>query len=289
MATSQLRHTAETCDGAFRRRLDHAADAVFLLDERGTVTYANQAATGLLGFPAAELLGRSPFDFVHPDDLSRAHDLFAQLLHHRERPLAGVVRCRHGDGGYRAIEVIGVNRQRDPEVGAIVAHARDVTAREHALSRLDQSEDRYRALVEQLPWVAYTATLDEPNAVLYVSPQIKALLGYTPEEFRRNEGIWPEGIHPEDRGRVLAELRTCRATGRPFASEYRFLRRDGHTVWLRDEGTVVPGATGQPLCLHGVMQDITDRKHAERQLAEAQALAHVGSWEWDLVADRITW
>jgi PAS domain S-box-containing protein len=286
---SQLRPTPETRDGALRRRLDHAADAVFLLDERGTVTYANQAATGLLGFPAAELLGRSPFDFAHPDDQSGAHALFAQLRQNWERPLSGVVRCRHGDGGYRDIEVIAVNRQRDPDVGAIVAHARDVTARAHALSRLEQSEDRYRALVEQLPCVAYTATLDEPTAVLYVSPQIEALLGYTPEEFRRNEGIWPEGIHREDCERVLAELRACRATGRPFASEYRFLRRDGRAVWLRDEGTVVPGTTGQPLCLHGVMQDITDRKRAERQLADAQALARVGSWEWDIVADRVTW
>jgi PAS domain S-box-containing protein len=60
-------------------------------------------------------------------------------------------------------------------------------------------------------------------------------------------------------------------------------------VWLRDDGAVVRGNNGQPLTIHGVIQDITDRKGAERQLAEAQALAHVGSWEWDLVADRITW
>ncbi len=173
----------------------------------------------------------------------------------------------------------------DPVDGAV----RRLLDHTGARSRLDQSEDRYRALIEQLPVVAYTATLDEPRVLLYVSPQIEALLGYTPEEFRRSDGIWPEGIHPEDRERVVAELRACRATGRPFASEYRFQRRDGHVVWLRDEGTVVPGAMGQPLCLYGVMQDVTDRMQVQRQLADAQALAHIGSWDWDLIADRLSW
>jgi PAS domain S-box-containing protein len=153
----------------------------------------------------------------------------------------------------------------------------------------EESEARYRALVEQLPVVAYTATLDEPSDFLYVSPQIEALLGYTPEDFLRKEGIWPDGIHLEDRPRVLSELRACRATGRRFASEYRFLRRDGSVVWLRDEGTVSRGSTGDPLLLHGVMQDVTERKRAERQLADAQAVAHIGSWEWDLISERLTW
>lgn len=164
-----------------------------------------------------------------------------------------------------------------------------LTDTERARSRLEESEARYRALIEQLPVVAYSATLDEPSVLLYVSPQIESLLGYTPDECRRNDGIWPARIHAEDRARVLAELRSCAATGEPFASEYRFLRRDGRTVWLRDQGTVVHDTNGIPLTLQGVMQDISERKRVERQLADAQALAQVGSWEWDLVADRFTW
>jgi PAS domain S-box-containing protein len=160
---------------------------------------------------------------------------------------------------------------------------------ERARSLLEESEARYRALIEQLPVVAYSATLDEPSALLYVSPQIEALLGYTPDEFRGNNGIWPDRIHADDRARVLAELRSCALTGQPFASEYRFLRRDGRVVWLRDDGAVARGTNEHPLTIHGVMLDITERKRAQRQFAEAQALAHVGTWEWDLVADRITW
>lgn len=160
---------------------------------------------------------------------------------------------------------------------------------ERARCLLEESEARYRALVEHLPVVTYTATLDEPSSVLYVSPRIEVLLGYTPDEYRRNKGIWPDRIHEDDRARVVAKLHACRTAALPLATEYRFLRRDGRTVWVRDEATVVRDTAGQPLCIQGVMQDITDRKRAERQLAEAQALTHVGSWEWDLIADRITW
>ena len=71
----------------------------------------------------------------------------------------------------------------------------------------------------------------------------------------------------EDRPRVLAKLRACRTAALPFTSEYRFLRRDGRIVWLREEATVVRDNRGQPLCLQGVIQDITDRKVAEQRLA----------------------
>src|SRR3979490_2046636 len=86
---------------------------------------------------------------------------------------------------------------------------------ERARSLLEESEARYRALIAQLPVVAYSATLDEPSTLLYVSPQIEALLGYTPDEFRRNDEIWPDRIHAGDEARVLAELRPCALTGEP--------------------------------------------------------------------------
>ena len=100
-----------------------------------------------------------------------------------------------------------------------------LTETERARSRLDESEARYSALVEQRPLVAYSAILDEPSIVLYVSPPIESLLGYTPDECRRNDGIWPDRIHVEDRARALSDLRSCAATAESFASGYRFVRR----------------------------------------------------------------
>ncbi|HZI22247.1 MAG TPA: PAS domain S-box protein, partial [Gemmatimonadales bacterium] len=81
----------------------------------------------------------------------------------------------------------------------------------------------------------------------------------------------------------------CRATGRPFVAEYRAHHREGRLVWIRDEARVVRADTGEPLCLQGVMQDVTDRRRVEGQLADGQALARVGTWEWDVVADRLMW
>lgn len=127
------------------------------------------------------------------------------------------------------------------------------------------SEARYKGLVEQIPAIMYTASLDGDGATSYISPQIEGILGYTPSECREDPGWWREKLHPEDRERVLAEIEACRAGLKPLVCEYRMIARNGRVVWLRDEGMVLRDNAGHPLCLQGIMVDITDRKLAEGQ------------------------
>jgi len=131
---------------------------------------------------------------------------------------------------------------------------------------LRRPEARYRSLVEQIPAVTYIEALDEgepEHKLLYVSPQIEAVLGYSPGEWLENNDLWGELIHPEDRDRVLAEDRRTEVTGEPFKIEYRMLTRDGRVVWVRNEVVLVSDAEGQPFFWQGVMYDLTDRKRAE--------------------------
>jgi PAS domain S-box-containing protein len=100
-----------------------------------------------------------------------------------------------------------------------------------------ESESRYRALVERIPLVTYTAAPDEISSTLYVSPQIEQLLGFSPEDFLADPELFAMQIHPEDRERVLEEIQRSHASGQPFRSEYRMLRRDGRVVWVHDEAS----------------------------------------------------
>src|SRR5262249_35765658 len=78
-------------------------------------------------------------------------------------------------------------------------------------------------------------------------------------------------LHPDDKDRWHTEFaRTC-ATGEPFRSEYRFIARDGHVVWIRGEARVVRDEHGQPAFLQGVAFDITEQKKAEETLRRSQA------------------
>jgi PAS domain S-box-containing protein len=147
----------------------------------------------------------------------------------------------------------------------------------------------YRTLIEQLPLVTYTVTFEEPKRVLFVSPQVTTVLGYTPEEYRVNDGIWPDRIDARDRAYVQASLNRSRTTGEPLVCDYRFRHRDGRLLWIHDEATIVRDARDRPLSMQGIMQDVSTHRRIEQQLSEAQSVAGIGSWEWDVTTNEVTW
>lgn len=130
-----------------------------------------------------------------------------------------------------------------------------------------QAENRYRILVEQIPAVTYMLALDEVNSMLFISPQIEQMLGFSLAEWLDDSRLWHKQLHPDDCNRVLAELAHSQASGKPFRSEYRLLSKDGQVVWVNNEARVVQD--GQLKLLQGVMLNISDRKQVEEALGES--------------------
>lgn len=123
--------------------------------------------------------------------------------------------------------------------------------------------DIYKSLVEQLPAITYVAALDANSTTLYISPQVKTLLGISQAEHISDPDTWSKLIHPEDQVRVMEELERCHATHSPFVCEYRMRSADGRWVWFRDEAVIVFGKDGSATHLQGVMLDITLQKEAQ--------------------------
>ena len=141
----------------------------------------------------------------------------------------------------------------------------------------DLASVRYRHLVEQIPAVVFTATLDAGLQDIYVSPQIEEMLGYTQQEWMTSPVLWYDRLHPDDRATLDAEFARGRETGGPFRADCRFLARDESVVWMHGEARLIAGdAPGSPLVLQGVAFDITEIKRAEQlvrdTLAEKEAL-----------------
>ena len=145
-----------------------------------------------------------------------------------------------------------------------------ITKHNQAEEKLQRAEARYRALVEQIPAITYTAALDEASTTFCISPQTKSILAFSPEDYRADPDIWRKRLHPADRDRVIADMKQSRAHNRPFKSEYRMIARDGRVIWFRDEAVVVQDSTGIPLLLQGVMFDLTERKQAEDAVRESE-------------------
>src|SRR3954454_3744860 len=155
--------------------------------------------------------------------------------------------------------------------------------------------ESYRTLVERIPGIVYTAEAGEAGQWTYASPQIHSILGYTTEEWCADATLWFRCLHPADRERALKDETRSRETGEPLNSEYRMIARDGRVIWFHDQAASVADEHDGAPVLQGVMLDITDRKHAEArvresraQLAEAQRLAQMGSWEFDLLTHEVT-
>jgi diguanylate cyclase (GGDEF)-like protein/PAS domain S-box-containing protein len=254
----------------YRHLTQNSSDLVTLMEATGIVRYQSPALERMLGYSPSELLGKNAFDYVHPDDLDRVRAIYAEgLKDPYARPVAEL-RFRHRDGSWRWLEAVGTNLTDEPGVNSYVVNSRDITGRKEAEERLKEAEKQYRTLVERIPAITYMQEIGRHSESVYVSPQVTDIVGYTPEECTANPNLWIDMLHPDDKESVLAEDERTNRTGEPFVMEYRQFAKDGHLVWIRDEATLVRGEEGLPLYWLGVQVDITERKQAEKALADAE-------------------
>ncbi|HSB78828.1 MAG TPA: PAS domain S-box protein [Candidatus Methylomirabilis sp.] len=132
----------------FRALIENSSDGIVLLNATGVYTYASPSTTRMLGYPPEELVGRSAFEIIHPDDRERAMARTVESLRNPGAIIRAEVRIRHRDGSWRWIEAVVSNLLADPSVQAIVKNYRDVTQRkrdEEALrSAHTELEERVR-------------------------------------------------------------------------------------------------------------------------------------------------
>ena len=144
----------------------------------------------------------------------------------------------------------------------------DITERKKIEEQLRAQEQMYRELVQTTSAIMWRG---DPGtfAFTYVSPQVEALLGYTPEEWMADPDFWIEHIHPEDRDWAPAYCQQATQEQRRHSFDYRMIAADGRTVWLRDIVNVVT-EDGQATELVGVMIDVTELKETEQALRESE-------------------
>ncbi len=171
-------------------------------------------------------------------------------------------------------------RDREGNVDGVVGTYEDITERKEAEQTLQSSEEKFRALAENIHEVFWmmSPTADE---VLYVSPAYELVWGRKREILYQNSMAWVEAIHPEDLERAHA-IFARQLQGERIESEYRIRTPEGEEKWISDRAFPVRDKDGQIIRVVGIAEEITARKRAEKELRLTQfSLEHASdAIEW---------
>jgi len=252
--------------------IEHSSDAIALVDEAGTVLYANPAAARMLGLQIADIVNASMFRRVHEDDMAALRAGFEHSLKQPRKPVSNAYRLQHSDGSWRHIESVSVNRLDDPSIRGIIVNYRDVTESKRAVEALREGEARYRQLTEQATDIIYNCDLE--GRFTFVNPTATRLMKYTEKELLGRHFLT---LIRDDFKQRVAEFYERQRTQYIRATYFEFpaIARDGTEVWVGQSVQIVE-EQGLPVGVQAIARDITQRLALEDQLRQAQKMEAIG-------------
>jgi PAS domain S-box-containing protein len=144
----------------FRALIENSSDAISLLDPEGNITYASASTARVLGFQPQELVGRSVFALVHPDDLETVQGTLEEVRTSPRTPVPVRARVSGKDTQWRWVEGTFTNLVDDPDVGAIVVNYRNITKQKDAEEQQKKDAEELARYNAELESFAYAATHD---------------------------------------------------------------------------------------------------------------------------------
>ncbi len=252
--------TEGSLDAAFLARsiepgslLEATPECLVVAARDGQIVYANRNAEALTGFTRHELVGKHIEMLVGANVLTASDGARIDAV------------CRTAAGATLTVDVhVGVIE--GPE-RLLVVTLRDSTELQQGRESLFEAEAKYRSLVEHIPAVVYLDPVDEDSLSIYVSPQVRDLIGIEPEAWLTDHYAWRAHVHPEDVDRAFAEYQEAYGAHLPLNHEYRMVHEDGTIKWVLEQAFPIDDEDGNPWLIQGVIFDITSRKAAEEQVS----------------------
>jgi len=280
-------------EARYRRIIETTNEGVWLVDSKVHTSYVNQQMAKMLGHEPGEMVGRSVFDFYFPEDFEHKK----QALKRRQQGLREQIeeRLRRSDGSELWVRMAVTPLIKDNgEFDGALAMVSDITERKRQEAILRESEERLRVAAEVGRMYAWE--WDPATDSVLRSAECADILGLSDAA---GEGIakdYLSSIHPDDRAELWSLVDALTPEHPVYRTQYRRFRPDGALLWLEESGCATFGRDGKMVRLVGMTADITERKRAEealreseKNLAAAQARAHLGSWVETLTDHKLIW
>lgn len=253
------------------RVLETVEDGIYIVDRTGKMTFINKATERIIGITRDQILGaqyndaRWQMTTLDGKPFPEAQQPFTQIMATGE-PVYDVEQSILRADGTRVTVSINAAplHDADGKVVGEVASMTDITARKQAENQLRESE----RLLRQAQQIAHVGSWrwDFETGHLEWSEEMYRIYGMEHADLTHDiRQVIEQTVHPDDRARVH-QATDKSLNGHAAPLEYRVVHRDGQerTVWT--EGEIVRDASGTPLGMVGIVQDITERKHAEAEL-----------------------
>lgn len=268
----------------FRTLLETASDGVHILNQDGKLLMCSPSFAQMLGYSLEEMSGLSVADWDVVKQTEKIGSIIRGLL---RSPRIFETRYRRKDGSEYDAEISVRGVELDGET-LMYASARDLTERKETQRALQESEERLRAIYERSLDGVLISTID--GGVLKANPAAQEMFGMSEAEIcaRGRAGL----VDLSD-GRLFASLEELQRTGK-VKGELRYRRKNGEIFEAEFASSRLPLASGA--IASTVIRDITWRKQTEEalrrkhaMLSRTESIAHVGSWDWEVAEDKVTW
>jgi PAS domain S-box-containing protein len=268
----QAEEALKDSEEKFRSLVESTSDWIWEINRDGVYTYASPKVKELLGYEPEEVIGKTPFDFMPAEEAKRVANKFKDTIKNN-KPIEKLENINlHKDGHLVILETSGVPVfDGNGHLRGYRGVDRDITERKQAEEALQQSQERYQNLVENINDVIFE--VDTEGNITYISPAIERIGKYKADELIGQN--FSRFVHPDDMPGLISSFhRVLAGILKPF--EFRVLDKDGSIRYARTNSRQRM-QHGQVIGITGVLSDITDRKKMLDSLTITDRLAALGN------------
>ncbi|RPJ07035.1 MAG: PAS domain S-box protein, partial [Spirochaetaceae bacterium] len=258
-------------EGIFQGIVENLQDGIIIVQDQ-KLAYCNPSVSGLTGYSMDDLLN-GEVGFLSPQSIELLVSRYQDRVEGRPVPQIYEIEILQKGGGAIPVE-LNLSKVSYHGRPAVLGIARDISKRKAFEEELLNSEQRFRALIENVP-VAIWVTAKNGKTV-YISPNVEQIYGYTVQEILAGgDTFWFDRLFPDDRDKVIQAFGELFSANVPFNIEYRIQRKDGAWIWLYDRAKIVM-EKGPEAFAYGVFSDITEQKQMVQQFQQAEKMQAIG-------------
>jgi PAS domain S-box-containing protein len=250
----------------FKALINNSTDLIRILDINGRIIFDSPSSERILGYPEGSLVGKSPMEYIHPEDLEKVkHDL-DEVYENRNMGVPTEFRIQKSDGNYITVESVSQNMLHVPDIEGVVVTTHPIQQRKEMENAIRESEKKYKTLFESNP--DYTILLSWDGVILDFNLAAEQIIGISKEELVGKHFMELE-IFPKDIfGLIEEKFSHLLKHGDVAPFESQIIDKNGDIRWGNTSLTIIKKDNISDYILV-IFSDITERKKAENKIIKS--------------------